>query len=94
MGTKSEPTIVKCKANENWTKVTFCPDLAKFRMSYLEEDVVALMSKRVLDIAGCLGKTVKVELNGKRLAIKSFVEYVGLYLASASKSGREEPLPR
>ncbi|CAM6116025.1 unnamed protein product [Calypogeia fissa] len=94
MSKKTEPEIVKCKANENWTKVTFSPDLAKFRMSHLEDDVVALMSKRVMDIAGCLGKTVKVDLNGKRLPIKSFVDYVALYLASASKSGREEPLPR
>jgi DNA topoisomerase-2 len=94
MGTKGDPLIGKCKANENWTKVTFSPDLEKFHMSYLEDDVVALMSKRVLDIAGCLGKTVKVELNGQRLPIKSFQDYVGLYLASAAKSDRDEPLPR
>jgi DNA topoisomerase-2 len=48
-------------------------------MTYLEDDVVALMSKRVMDIAGCLGKMVKVELNGTRLPIKSFQDYVGLY---------------
>ncbi|XP_002972906.2 DNA topoisomerase 2 isoform X2 [Selaginella moellendorffii] len=93
MSAKSEPAISSCKSNENWTKVTFKPDLAKFHMTYLEEDVVALMSKRVLDIAGCLGRTVKVELNGQKLPVKTFSDYVGLYLASAQK-GKEETLPR
>ncbi|KAJ6309510.1 hypothetical protein OIU77_015301 [Salix suchowensis] len=57
MGGKYESMITKCKEGENWTKVTFKPDLAKFSMSHLEEDVVALMKKRVVDMAGCLGKT-------------------------------------
>ncbi|KAJ4969606.1 hypothetical protein NE237_002705 [Protea cynaroides] len=93
MGKKSEPAITKCKENENWTKVSFKPDLAKFNMTHLEEDVVALMKKRVIDIAGCLGKTVKVELNGQRVPVKSFLDYVNLYLQSASKN-RTDPLPR
>lgn len=95
MGKKSEPSITKCKENENWTKVTFKPDLEKFKMTHLEDDVVALMRKRVIDMAGCLGKTVKVELNGKKVPVKSFVDYIDLYLKSASnKSLDADPLPR
>ncbi|KAL0464445.1 UNVERIFIED_CONTAM: DNA topoisomerase 2 [Sesamum latifolium] len=93
MGTKSEPIISKCKAGENWTKITFKPDLAKFSMTYLEEDVVALMKKRVIDVAGCLGKTVKVELNGRLFHFKSFSNYCDLYLKPASASS-SDPLPR
>ncbi|XP_068651823.1 DNA topoisomerase 2-like [Aristolochia californica] len=93
MGNKSEPVITKCKESENWTKITFKPDLAKFNMTHLEDDVVALMKKRVVDLAGTLGKTVKVELNGQRVPVKSFQDYVNLYLKSANKS-REEELPR
>nr|KYP71391.1 DNA topoisomerase 2 [Cajanus cajan] len=93
MGKKSEPVITKCKSGENWTKVTFKPDLEKFKMAYLEEDVVALMKKRVVDMAGCLGKTVKVELNGRVIKMKSFRDYADLYLKSAEKS-RPVPLPR
>ncbi|XP_028085434.1 DNA topoisomerase 2-like [Camellia sinensis] len=92
MGKKSEPVITKCKESENWTKVTFKPDLAKFNMTHLEDDVVALMKKRVIDLAGCLGKTVKVELNGQCIPIKSFLDYVNLYLQSASKA-RLDALP-
>ncbi|KAM3733934.1 hypothetical protein ACB098_11G175300 [Castanea mollissima] len=91
MGTKSEPVISKCKESENWTKVSFKPDLAKFNMTHLEDDVVALMKKRVFDLAGCLGKSVKVELNGTRVPVKSFTDYVNLYLDSAAKSKPEKP---
>ncbi|KAL6006450.1 hypothetical protein ACLOJK_037404 [Asimina triloba] len=94
MGSKSEPTITKCKESENWTKVTFKPDLAKFNMTHLEEDAVAIMKKRVVDLAGCLGKTVKVELNGQRVPVKSFLDYVNLYLKSAAKTREEESIPR
>ncbi|KAG7578464.1 C-terminal associated domain of TOPRIM [Arabidopsis thaliana x Arabidopsis arenosa] len=95
MGKKSEPVITKCNKSENWTKVTFKPDLKKFNMTELEDDVVALMSKRVFDIAGCLGKSVKVELNGKQIPVKSFTDYVDLYLSAANKSRADaDPLPR
>lgn len=74
------PKITACKPSDNWTCVTFKPDLAKFGMHELEADTVALMRKRVYDLAGVLGKTVKVYLNGARLSIKSFPEYVERYL--------------
>ncbi|KAJ9529194.1 hypothetical protein QJQ45_007900 [Haematococcus lacustris] len=80
MTKKDEPRITTCKAGDNWTSVTFKPDLAKFGMEVLEEDSVALMRKRVYDMAGILGKTCKVYLNGERLGVKSFSEYVDLYL--------------
>ena len=97
MSQKGEPNISKCKASDNWTCVSFKPDLAKFRLSYLDDDHVALMSKRVLDVAGVLGKSVKVELNGTRLPLKSFSDYVDLYLRSAHSKGMQEngePLPK
>ncbi|GAB4828068.1 DNA topoisomerase 2 [Ancistrocladus abbreviatus] len=91
MGKKSEPAITKCKEGENWTKVTFKPDLAKFNMTCLEDDVVALMKKRVVDLAGCLGDTVKVELNGKKIPVKSFQDYVDLYLQTKTTEDRKPP---
>ncbi|XP_030493385.2 DNA topoisomerase 2 isoform X1 [Cannabis sativa] len=91
MGKKSDPVITKCKASDNWTKVTFKPDLAKFNMTHLENDVVALMKKRVFDMAGCLGSSVKVELDGNRVPVKSFLDYVDLYLRTAQKSDATIP---
>lgn len=93
MGNKSKPEITKCKQSENWTRVTFKPDLEKFNMSELEQDVVALMKKRVVDMAGTLGKTVKVELDGQKVPVKSFPEYVKLYIDSANKEGPNKEGP-
>nr|POE44851.1 dna topoisomerase 2 [Quercus suber] len=90
MGTKSEPVISKCKESENWTKVSFQPDLAKFNMTHLKDDVVALLEKWVFDLAGCLRKSVKV-LNGTQFPIKSSRDYVNLYLDSAAKSKPDKP---
>ncbi len=68
MSVKGEPKITACKPGENWTAVSFRPDLAKFGMQELEADAVALMRKRVYDLAGVLGKTCKVRgLGGPRV---------------------------
>jgi len=80
MGEKCEPVVTKCKPTDNWTCITFKPDLAKFNMTELEDDTVALMCKRVYDAAGNIGKNTKVFLNGDRLKIKGFSDYVDLYL--------------
>ena len=63
MGKRLEPNVIECKESDNWTMVSVRPDLAKFNMTHLEDDVVALTKKRVVNIAGCLGRSVKVELN-------------------------------
>ncbi len=62
MSKKGEPKITSCKASDNWTAITFSPDLAKFGMTTLDNDAVMLMRKRVFDMAGVLGKTVKVTM--------------------------------
>lgn len=49
-------------------------------MKALDEDIVALMTKRVYDIAGVTDGKVGVMLNGKKLDVKNFVEYTNLYL--------------
>ncbi|XP_057241268.1 DNA topoisomerase 2-alpha [Malurus melanocephalus] len=64
---------------DDYTCVTFQPDLSKFKMTILDKDIVALMSRRAYDIAGST-KDVKVFLNGQRLPVKGFRSYVDLYL--------------
>ncbi|GAQ80404.1 DNA topoisomerase type II [Klebsormidium nitens] len=93
MGVKGKPEIKSCKPTDNWTRVTFKPDLSKFNMDHLEADVVALMSKRVCDMAGCLGKTVKVELNGSRLPIKDFSDYVNMFMRPTNNARKEQGQP-
>ena len=82
------PEISACKAKDNWTCVTFRPDLERFGLSNLSgDDTLALMRKRVVDAAGSLGKGVKVFLDGKKLPIASFQDYCNLYIGDPKKDG-------
>lgn len=60
MTQKGEPQISDAGDGEDWTSISFTPDLERFHMEALDEDTVALMRKRVFDMAGLLGKGVKV----------------------------------
>ena len=73
--TKANDPKVKDFVGEDFTKVTFQPDLAKFGMTTLDADTVAILSRRAFDVAAS-SKGVKVFLNGKRLPVKNFKEYV------------------
>ncbi|TKS89985.1 DNA topoisomerase 2-alpha [Collichthys lucidus] len=64
---------------EEYTCITFRPDLPKFKMSILDKDTVALMTRRAYDIAGAT-KGVRVFFNGKRLPITGFRSYVDMYV--------------
>ncbi|XP_041986182.1 DNA topoisomerase 2 [Aricia agestis] len=75
----SEPKVKESGKDDDFTKVTFSPDLAKFKMDKLEDDIVALMSRRAYDIAAST-QGVKVYLNGERLKINKFKDYVDLYI--------------
>ena len=77
MSKASDPKV-KDTPGEEFTKVTFQPDLAKFGMEKLDPDMVAILSRRAFDIAAA-SRGVKVYLNGKRLPINSFKDYVGLF---------------
>lgn len=64
---------------KDFVSVTFFPCFKLFSMEHgLDQDIIALMSKRVYDMAGIMPK-VKVSLNEKEIDIKSFSEYVDMY---------------
>ncbi len=79
MSEKGKPQIRAGNKKDDWTKISFSPDLAKFDMTYLDADIVALLKKRVYDVAG-INPSLKVYLNGEKLPIKNFKEYVRLYV--------------
>lgn len=77
-----EPPVIKAISGDemDFTEVTFEPDLKKFKMSSLDDDTVALLSKRVYDLAGCTPASVSVHLNGKKIAkVTNFETYTDLY---------------
>ncbi|KAM6963798.1 DNA topoisomerase 2-alpha [Tautogolabrus adspersus] len=78
MGKTENPKITPFDGEE-YTCITFRPDLPKFKMSTLDKDTVALMTRRAYDIAGA-SKGVRVYFNGKKLPITGFRNYVDMYL--------------
>jgi DNA topoisomerase-2 len=64
----------------------------RFGMDSLDSDAVALMTKRVYDMAGSTAG-IKVYLNGEKLPIKSFLDYVKLFVQAQSAPDRAVPLP-
>lgn len=84
MSTHSDAKIEKFSTKQDFTCVTFYPDFEKFHMSGLDKDIVDLMTKRVYDLAGVTDKRVKVILNNEEIKIKSFAEYIDLYLGSTT----------
>jgi DNA topoisomerase-2 len=89
MGKKSEPEMTVSLLGANSTRIILKPDLAKFHMTRLDDDVIGLMVKRVFDMVALLGMTVKVQFNGEMIPPpRDFSEYPLPYLATASE-GRE-----
>ena len=81
--------ITKNSKGEEYTRITFRPDLARFNMESIDEDTVSLLKRRVYDMAGTV-KDVKVFLNDERLKIKNFKQYVDMYVSSAQEAVAEK----
>lgn len=67
MSKASDPKLSKC-SGDDYTKITFNPDLTKFKMTELEDDIVKLMERRAFDIAAA-SPGVKVYLNNERVKV-------------------------
>lgn len=46
----AEPKIADHRG-EDYTKITFCPDLSKFKMEQLDSDIIGLLSRRAYDVS-------------------------------------------
>ena len=87
MHVTEDATVKKATKSEikkgDYTKITFKPDLARFGMTSLDTDTIGLLSKRAYDIAGSMankeGKKLSVYLNGKKIPVKDFKTYLGLF---------------
>jgi DNA topoisomerase-2 len=82
-----EPVITKCKTKP-YTKITFKPDYARLGVPGLSSDMLALLRKRVFDVAAVTDKTLKVKYNSILLPVKTFQQYVDMYIGSKEESKR------
>ncbi|AAS53089.1 AER410Wp [Eremothecium gossypii ATCC 10895] len=78
------PKITSYKKGPSYTKITFKPDLQRFGMEVLDDDILGVMRRRVYDINGSV-RDVNVSLNGKSLKIRNFKSYMELYMRSLEK---------
>ena len=82
-----KPVITKCK-NKPYTKVTFKPDYTRLGLDGLTKDMIALLKKRIYDIAAVTDKSIKVKYNGDLIPVKNFQQYIDLYIGEKSESPR------
>jgi DNA topoisomerase-2 len=82
MTVRQDPKISVYSGNSDYTWITFSPDLSRFHMERLDDDIVSLITKRVYDIAGASSNgqgKLKVYLNEKLISVSNFEQYLGLY---------------
>jgi DNA topoisomerase-2 len=87
LGRIDPPKITKVKGKP-YTKVSFRPDFARFGLAGITDDMFALFYKRALDIAAVTDKTVKVKFNDAPLPVRSFEDYVNLYVGGKTDAAR------
>ncbi|CAB1111878.1 unnamed protein product [Ectocarpus sp. CCAP 1310/34] len=83
MQEKQAPEIDCDYEGPDFTCITFTPDWKRFHMTGMESDTIALLRKRVYDMAGCMGgyagATVKVYLDNRRVKVSGFKDYMSMY---------------
>ena len=78
MSDKDQPKITSC-STKPYTEISFIPDLKRFGMKKLDNDIVSLMKKRVIDATACTEKYLSIELDGNKLTSKSLDKYMDYY---------------
>jgi len=86
------PVITKCKTKP-YTKITFKPDYNRLGLGLngsknLLPDMVALLRKRVYDIAAVTDKTMKIKYNSLLIPVKNFQQYIDMYIGNKQDSAR------
>ena len=82
---KVDEPVIKKFSGKPYTKITWKTDFYRFGITGFSDDMVALMKRRVYDIAGVTDNKVNVFYNGKKINVKSFQDYIELYPSSSSK---------
>lgn len=73
------PEVRSCHGEEEYTRVTFVPDLEHFGDVKMSEIILATLRRRVYDVAGC-NPDVDVFLNGELVKLNSFGDYAKLFV--------------
>ncbi|KAL3674198.1 hypothetical protein V7S43_000158 [Phytophthora oleae] len=78
MSEKSKPIIKKCK-KKPFTRVTFVPDLKRFGLDSVTDDIVMFMKKRLIDVGFASHRGVRTYYGNDLISIKKPDDYMKLY---------------
>ena len=84
MSEKSEAKITSSK-KKPFTKISFIPDYARFGMETLTDDTALLFKTRVYEGSAVTNKQVGVYFNSEKLPVKSFEDYVNLFIGNGPR---------
>lgn len=85
MTSKTEPVINKF-TKAPYTTVSFIPDFERFNIKdHTKIDDWKIFHKRIFDAVACTGKDVTIWYNKERISIKTFDDYVEMYLEKRVK---------
>lgn len=91
------PTITKVPlTTKSYTSVTFKPDYKRFGINGITPDMLALLKKRIHDISAVTDhsiKKVKVSCNSNQINIKTFQQYIDLYIGNKEETKRVYETP-
>jgi DNA topoisomerase-2 len=82
-----KPVITKCKTKP-YTKITFKPDYQRLGIQGLTPDLIALLKKRVYDVAAITDKSLKVKYNSNLIPVKNFQQYIDMYIGDKNETPR------
>lgn len=82
-----KPKITKCKTKP-YTSVSFKPDFKRLGIEGFDKDFIALLRRRVYDIAAITNKSIKVKYNSTPVEIKTFMNYIDLYIGTKAEKDR------
>ncbi len=83
-----KPSVTKCSSKKPYTKISFMPDYRRFGIAGLTPDWLALLKKRVYDLAAVTDKNLKVKYNDQLIPVKNFQQYIDMYIGSKDTAPR------
>ena len=85
---KKDSEVIKPYSGDgDYTLLSFIPDYKLFKMKGLEDDIFELFKKRVYDLAGVVGKKLRVSFNKQKIEIDNFRAYCQYFLQGVTSKG-------
>ena len=73
------PQISDAPNTSDFTEIRFRPDFSLFGLTGLDADCLALLRRRVLDVAGVSDGGIRVYFNGQRQPVRDFKQFVAAF---------------